>query len=154
MTAIETRYSVGDVVYGLRLITARRRPTCPLCEGKGRVALAAVPERLATCPDCHGRLYDQDDSHMAEQQRATVYRLTVGEVRWSSAAGATYMAEETGIGTGQLWPEDRLHPTADEALAACSDAVVVFGYLTPGSTATGAQTVIRGQEYVDGWEPW
>lgn len=146
---IDTAYDLGQVVWGVSRLTAQRRPLCPLCDGSGRVTLANHEGRTATCPDCHGRRYDQDDTHMAAQERATITRLTLGQVRWSSTEGASYMAEETGVGSGTNWYEDRLYGTEREALDACSAAAVVFGYIDPIDPRH--QVVIRGQDELEAW---
>lgn len=151
MTTIETTYDIGDVVFGVQFLTARRRPPCTLCDGSGRVQLAAI-DRTITCPDCYGLRYDQADDHVAVQERATISRLTIGSVAWNSTDGASYMAEETGVGSGTRWSQDKLYGSFDVALSVCSDAVVVFGYLSPGNP--GVQNVIRGTAADIEWEPF
>ena len=133
---ISTRYSLGETVWCLRSEPTRDRETCATCAGSGRIQLidaAGAPIQLETgfrfrrtCPACEGKGYVWQDGHHHE---ATITRLTLGQVRTVTTAGQTttvatygteisYMAEETGVGSGQIYREPELHPSRQTAIDA------------------------------------
>lgn len=125
---IPTRYDLGDVVWHVHKLTARRAAFCGLCAGDGWVAIAADATKRAICPDCHGRRYSQTEM-VYEEPRATISRLTLGLVDVRVLPDSTtvrYMADETGIGSGSMHEERDLYPSYEEAMAECDDAVVIF----------------------------
>ncbi|HET7406248.1 MAG TPA: hypothetical protein VFJ21_03815 [Mycobacteriales bacterium] len=124
---ITTRYSIGDTVWHLRTRRQRRKVTCPLCGGKGRVPIGDT-DRDTHCPDCRwGGVYETDRTLMGE-----IARLTIGQVRAEvegDRTEITYMAWETGVGSGSILAEANLYPTRKDAEQACADAGAVL--LTP-----------------------
>lgn len=122
---LTTKYSVGDVVY--RKVPEYRDyrvVMCELCMGTGRVTIAGAEDRVAECPDCYGRGdIGKDFPVPASTQALTIGQVTV-TTRNKSDRGAkevTYMAEETGVGSGTLHREENLFPTAGEALSEDTD---------------------------------
>ena len=74
-----------------------------------------------------GGVYETDRELVAE-----IGRRTIGQVRTEIEAERTeitYMAWETGVGSGSLLPEENLYPTREAAEQACADAGAVL--LTP-----------------------
>lgn len=126
---IETRYSLGDVVWGLTTYPAGKKNPCGLCSATGKVTIAGGP-RTTQCPDCFGRgglLAVEQELH------GEIDRLTIGQVNvrvnyadTDRPSPSTYMAEETGVGTGRVWSEDKLYPGKDEAEKACIDAGAIL----------------------------
>lgn len=125
---ILTHYGLGDVVWCLRSYVARDRQECQTCAGSGRITLvdaAGEPIPVAAfsgsshCPLCNGngRLWLDTERH-----EATITRLTIGQVRAALTSGlgteVSYMAEETGVGTGSVYYERELHPSRDAAIDA------------------------------------
>ena len=119
MSVITTRFGIGDTVWqvwnGVRAIAI----ACSFCAGEGDVS-GADGERKH-CPSCYGR-----GTHKAQEPQAwrVMAKLTIGEVRVcvsinATAAEETYMAVETGIGTGRLHHVDNLCATEAEAEATC-----------------------------------
>lgn len=122
---LTTKYSVGDVVY--RKVPEYRDfrvVTCDLCNGSGSVAIAGLEDRRAECPDCYGRGdLGKDFPVPAVAQKLTIGQVTV-TTRNKTDRGekeVTYMAKETGVGSGTLHREENLFPTAEEALSENTD---------------------------------
>lgn len=125
---ITTRYNIGHHVWCLRSHRARDRETCTTCAGSGRIQLldaAGNPVALPPgsirdwCPACQGKGLVWLDGHHHE---ATITRLTLGQVRTETTGDGpteiSYMAEETGVGSGSIYREPELHPSRDEAIDA------------------------------------
>lgn len=126
MAVIETKYSVGDVVYFASTTTERKQHPCPDCLGEKqwKVASPAGGEYTIACPRCTARfMSDNDLSLVYTAHVAFVERRTIGSVQFNSAkgswdSGARYMCHETGVGSGNVYDEARLFPTEDEARTA------------------------------------
>jgi hypothetical protein len=128
-----SRYTVGDVVYGLTVRPHRYWKVCDVCNGTARVKIADHPELSTYCPvkNCTGgKVWLEDMGSYYE-----ISYLTVGQVRVVVGYGAevTYMCEETGVGSGQVWHEGRLYPsyTAAEVAAREQGAVLREELLVP-----------------------
>jgi hypothetical protein len=128
MATIETKYSIGDVVYFATTTKERRRHACPDCLGseKWSVTSPAGTEYSIACPRCtRGYLADRDLSLDYTVYAPVVTRLTIGSVQFNSAAGSydsgtRYMCTETGVGSGSIYDEDRLFETEEGAHAAAT----------------------------------
>ena len=126
MAVIETKYSVGDVVFFSGTTTERKQHPCPDCKGerKWHVKSPAGGEYTISCPRCSARfMSDRELSLDYTAHVPHVQRLTVGSVQFNSASGswdsgARYMCRETGIGSGSVYDEARLFATEDEAAKA------------------------------------
>lgn len=126
MAVIETKYSVGDVVYSAGTTTTHKQHPCPDCLGKRKwkAISPAGSEYDFGCPRCAAQFNGDPDltlDYMAHVP--SVQRLTIGSVQFNSAntssdSGARYMCHETGIGSGQVHDEGRLYKTEAEALSA------------------------------------
>lgn len=126
MAVIETKYSIGDVVFHAGTTTERKQHPCPDCKGE-REWSAKSPsggEYTFACPRCTARyLSDNDLSLVYAAHVPCVQRLTIGSVQFNSAdgtwdSGARYMCQETGVGSGSVYGENKLFATEAEALAA------------------------------------
>lgn len=128
MADLKTRFSVGDVVYHATTTTEKKRHPCPDCKGEGKwkAVSPAGCEYSFACPRC-GASYKSFNnislSYTAHVARAQ--RLTIGSVRVDTHAGCwgdeepnSYMCQETGVGSGNIYRESRLFTTEDEALRA------------------------------------
>lgn len=126
MAVIETKYSVGDVVYFASTVSTRKKHECPDCKGtkKWTAQSPAGGEFEFACPRCSASYQsDRDLSLDYTAYDPSVGRLTIGSVQVNTAPGAydhgtRYMCVETGIGSGSIYNEDRLFETEAEAKAA------------------------------------
>lgn len=126
MAIIETKYSVGDVVYFASTVSTKKRHNCPDCLGtrKWSAKSPAGGEFEFACPRCSASYQsDRDLSLDYTAYEPTASRVTIGSIQVNTAPGSydhgnRYMCVETGIGSGSIYDEDRLFETEDEALAA------------------------------------
>lgn len=121
MAIIETKYSVGDVVYYASTMTERRQHPCPDCLGtkKWTAISPAGKEYSFTCPRCSASYRSEHELSIDYTASApTTRRLTIGSVRTDSADKTSYMCVETGVGSGSIYDEERLFSTEAEALTA------------------------------------
>lgn len=124
------RYLLGDEIWALTTYREKVANACQVCEGTGKVAIAADPGMLATCPadGCRfGEVPSQSETLFASIQRGTIGKITAEIVRPDRdrpghvEQRVAYMLYETGVGSGQNWPEHRLHPSRAEAAVAAED---------------------------------
>ncbi len=121
-----SRYGVGDVVYGLSISPHKYWQLCHVCHGTSRVYVAGHPELHTYCPfkGCSGgKVWLEDMGSYYE-----IRELTIGQVRVVVGYGAqvTYMCEETGVGSGQVWHEEKLYPSYTEAEASAREQGAVL----------------------------
>lgn len=128
MAVIETRYSVGDVVYHAGTTTEQKKRPCPDCNG-AKIWKAVSPvgnEYSFSCPRCSARYNSMDNLSLSYTAHAPVVRrLTIGSVRYNSHYGsydhgAQYMCLETGVGGGSVYSESDLFASHDEAMVAAT----------------------------------
>jgi DnaJ-class molecular chaperone len=122
---IETKFNLGDVVYGISKRTQQVKHTCGACNGLGKVELNG---KSFTCPECWGRGHTETTEPMAWRIDTDLFPSKVGRVQATEYAkkylknhdrGTTYMVESTGIGSGSIWREESLFSSLEEAQAAC-----------------------------------
>lgn len=117
---IETKYSIGDVVYHGRNTVAAGSVECPDCKGtkEWAVTTPAGDTMAAPCSTCDG-VYGPTGAVPRSVRVPVVDRLTIGSVRFDSNENGmdavSYMCIETGIGSGQIWYQGRLRATREEA---------------------------------------
>lgn len=124
MAVIETKFSVGDVVYHAATTTERKQHPCPDCLGSRKWSLRspAGTDYEIGCPRCAARfMNDRDLSLDYTAHVPYAKRLTIGSVQYNSHAGAfdhgaRYMCVETGVGGGSVYDEARLFETEADAL--------------------------------------
>lgn len=126
MAVIETKYSVGEVVWHASTTTERKQHPCPDCNGsrKWKAISPAGREYEFGCPRCSTR-YQSNDVLSLDYTSACplVHKRTIGSVRHDShkfggGSETQYMCHETGIGSGNLYNEESLFPSEAEALVA------------------------------------
>lgn len=139
MAVIETKYSVGDVAYLASTTTERKQHPCPDCKGtrKWTATSPAGEEYAIPCPRC-SKLYRGMDELSLDYSASVpiVRRLTIGSVRTDSHrsgndAPVTYMCQETGVGSGNIWNEGDLFPSEAEALKAAAIKAALSNETTP-----------------------
>jgi hypothetical protein len=118
---IETKYSIGDVVYHGRNETVAVRTECPDCKGSREWAVTTPAGQTMTtgCPTCDALGGSRGFIERYERS-PKVETLTIGSVRFNSHEGddcgqISYMCRETGVGSGSIWYESRLRATREEA---------------------------------------
>ena len=128
MATIQTKYSIGDVVYYASTTTERKQHPCPDCKGTKRWSAMspAGGEYSFVCPRCSTSYRSNNDMSLDYSSSVpVVQKLTVGSVQYNSAplsydSGARYMCRETGIGSGSIYDEGRLFETEAAAMAAAT----------------------------------
>lgn len=125
MTMPKPLYAVGDLVYFATTTTERKQHPCPDCLGKQawhvRSPAGAVYE--APCPRCCNVYQSNrclDLSYVAHAPHVEI--RTIGSVRIDTASDnpVEYMCRETGVGSGNIYREDQLFRTHDEAMQAAT----------------------------------
>ena len=124
MAVIETKYSIGDVVYHASTTTERKQHPCPDCKGlrKWKAISPAGGEYTFACPRCSGSYRANRDMSLDYSSSVPVVRqYTIGSVRHDSnecdgRSSTTYMCRETGIGSGSTYEEAKLFETEAEAI--------------------------------------
>lgn len=122
---IQTKYSIGDVVYHGQTIVVRKRHPCPDCLGAGKwkAVSPAGGEYDFSCPRCSASYQsDRDLSLEYSAHEPVATRLTIGSVRvdthpFSDDEPVRYMCVETGVGGGSVYRESRLFATQEDAIA-------------------------------------
>jgi hypothetical protein len=122
------RFSVGQRVFYATTTQVKRQHPCPDCLGSQRwaaVSPAGTTIEIA-CPRCNEATYStyrftQLPSLWYAVHIGRVSPLTVGSVQIDTAAhdgkSVRYMAVETGVGGGSVYPEDLFFATEAEAQA-------------------------------------
>lgn len=115
---IQTKYGLGDQVVNIWPKAGFKTLPCPQCAG--------TPPRFADgkpayCHHCRGVGELRKE---VRQEWVVVRHLTIGMVRaereMGKATETSYMALETGVGSGQIYREDNLFPTVADAEAECA----------------------------------
>ncbi len=118
------QYSVGHSVWFAGTSFRSERWPCPDCHGsKQWLATTATGEQIAVeCPRCTSYSSNRLPSLTHQIATTLVQRLTIGSVRTDTSQTpkqqVQYMCLETGVGSGQLYSEDQLHSTQEQAKAA------------------------------------
>jgi len=123
MAVIETKFSIGDVVYRAGTHTTVKMHDCPDCLGsrKWKATSPAGGEYEFGCPRCCASYVSNDALSLRYTEfDASVQRLTIGSVRTDSTKdhGNEYMCLETGVGSGSLYYEADLFHSEEEAFVA------------------------------------
>lgn len=129
MAVIETKFSIGDVVWVGRTTTVQKRHPCPDCLGtrEWKAISPAGSEYKFGCPRCNTNYQANHDLSLNyEIFGPRAERLTIGSIKFDSFpghwndkddSGPSYMCNETGVGSGSVYRERELFATEKEALA-------------------------------------
>ncbi len=123
---LTAKFEVGQEVYAVsnRSDTRQKHVECDLCNSTGKVKVNGREEEYE-CPCCHGRM---ETEHYGYKYVIAYHGATIGKVSVEEYAKkysrnnksrVTYMLEETGVGSGQVWREERLFITEEEANEFC-----------------------------------
>ena len=108
---LETTYGLGDIVYVAQPTSREERHSCRPCGGEGKIK--ALDDSVQSCSTCYGRQYTVTHTSIYKTMA-----LTIGEVRVqrrNTEQENVYMCVETGIGSGRLWKEEKLHESRGQA---------------------------------------
>lgn len=131
MATVSTRYSIGDrVFYGTTIITSKQHP-CPDCNGtqKWKTTSPAGEEYSFSCPRCCSSYGRNDALSLSYAAHAALVKpLTIGSIRTDSHDDrpVSYMCNETGVGSGNVYYESDLFLTEEEARTAAEAKAAIF----------------------------
>lgn len=121
MTLPVPMYHIGQKVYVAKHRTTIEKLTCPDCLGKGEwITLnPAGKDVTVQCNTCTRGFAPNGTIPGKAIPWSLVAHYTVGSVRIDTAAKegelVSYMMEETGVGTGSVYYEDRIFLSPDNA---------------------------------------
>lgn len=125
MATIETKYSIGDVVYQATTATELKQHPCPDCGDtrKWKAVSPAGNEYEFPCPRCSTSYQANDPLSLKYSAHVPcVNRRTIGSVRFDSESGhwggTNYMCVETGVGGGTIYREEDLFDNEADATRA------------------------------------
>lgn len=107
---IVTDYDIGDIVWAGEFVKEAGKEACSVCGGAGHIYFKGYK---MMCPVHHcsgGSVYNAEGSWKLKERS-----LQIGEVQvkvGKTDSEIRYMCEETGVGSGTLWPEAQLFPSA------------------------------------------
>ena len=127
MAMIETKYSVGDIVWYASCTKTKKKHPCPDCKGskKWKAISAAGREYEFPCPRCSASYHSRTEHTSLDYMyfSPSVRSLTIGSVQINTADEnvVSYMCKETGVGSGTVYDEKSLFQTEAEAVAAAEE---------------------------------
>lgn len=123
---LKAKYKVGQKVCAVsnRSDSRKIHVECDVCNSTGKVKIEGSDKEYE-CPVCHGRMKTE---HYGYKYVISYYEATIGKVEIQEyskkyekkhKSEVRYMLEETGVGSGTIWREDRLFATEKEAADFC-----------------------------------
>lgn len=120
---LETKFSIGDVVFSATTTSTAKQHPCPDCRGarKWKAISPAGGEYEFGCPRCAGRFHGEHKLNLNYHSfDPAVHVRTIGSVRLNTAARdgddpVEYMCHETGVGSGTSYQQRNLFATREEA---------------------------------------
>jgi hypothetical protein len=115
---LESKFSVGDVVYSVHVFWGEKRVTCPVCLGT-REWTITTPDGETWKTDCSVCMRGfSSTGHVSEYvDQYTIRQVTIGSVRFdTSEKDCSYMCVETGVGSGQVYQEKNLFKEHKDAV--------------------------------------
>ena len=120
------KFELGQKVYAVSSVSDTRRvhKECDVCNSTGLVKVVGREENFM-CPACEGKYKTE---HYGFKYVISYSRATIGKIDMQVYASkyknrykseVKYMLEETGVGSGTLWYENRLFGTKEEANEFC-----------------------------------
>ena len=127
MSALQTKYGIGDEVWRMRTYRDRVGTDCGVCHGSGEVGVAGHDDLTTYCPvrECRwGQVFPASDALYADIRLLTIGKIEV--IVEALAPDSTrrpisvvrYMAWETGVGSGTNHREKDLYDSCGDAEAA------------------------------------
>ena len=127
---LKPKFKIGQKVYAVisKSDTRQKHIECEVCNSTGYVKVEGREENFI-CPVCHGRT---ETEHYGYKYIITLNKATIGKIDIQEYAPKyenrhkseiRYMLEETGVGSGTVWNEERLFATEEEANEFCEKYV-------------------------------
>lgn len=127
---LQAKFKVGQKVYAVSNKSDSREihVKCDVCNSTGKVKVNGRDEEYI-CPACKGRT---ETEHYGYNYVISYPRAKIGKVQIEEyskkyekeyKSNVKYMLEETGVGSGSLWREDRLFATEKDAQDFCEKYV-------------------------------
>ena len=129
---LKTKYNLGDTVVWIHQAWRTIWTPCEFCGETGTIECKSGEKIM--CPKCYGKMgKDKRGPHewLIENRLLTLGQVTIRYRakqeteddsifdNYGSHTEETYMAYESGIGSGNYYPVDRLFPTFEAAQAEC-----------------------------------
>lgn len=116
------KYEIGQTVWWATTTTTQDTLPCPDCLGKRewKITAPSGDEYTIDCPRCARLFGHHSNSLSVYSETPLVQELTVGSMRMdtnSSDDVFSYMCNETGVGSGQVYGESTLSDDRDTAFA-------------------------------------
>jgi hypothetical protein len=118
---IETKFKLGQKVFGINKCGENKYAKCKACNGAGGVY---VNDSYFECTSCYGR--GSNFKWIPEEWKVTVNGSKIGRIdtefyhpKEKRENKITYMLYETGVGSGTLWDESQIFATFKEAAKEC-----------------------------------
>jgi hypothetical protein len=150
----ETKYSIGDMVWGLGSDYTCKIIECVTCQGVGTVNIG---EEKFMCPKCEGTsAHPQYAGHKAFiRTEGSVGKVDIQHQplsEWSSKKDKelriSYMLSSTGVGSGQVWDEDDLFPSRELAQAECNRRNGLIDWANTAETKQGFKDQFGGWKHL------
>lgn len=131
---LKSKYSIGDTVYQAVVLDTVEKLQCPDCLGtqEWKVILPSGETHTTNCQRCRDTWEHELPRMAVTDWRADVRKLTIGSVRFDSYERYdkyhdpyTYMCKETGVGSGNVYRENQLYSTKEEALREAETTVLI-----------------------------
>jgi len=119
MPNIEIKFAIDEKVYCAEGNCAQVKETCPDCLGEA-VCLVKMRngEEIETgCPTCY-TVFGSSGFITTRKTEHNIVIRTIGEIGLEHGIGR-YMCHETGVGSGQIYTDDNLFKTKEEAGKEC-----------------------------------
>lgn len=116
-------FFMGQEVWMVHSETFHRIVKCSACSNTGQIVIA---EEKFICPKCHGRSAHEQYAGEKFYVRGSsmVGKITIEDYptnyhKDDPNPKYTYMLFETGVGSGQIWEQERLFASKSEAQSFC-----------------------------------
>jgi len=126
---INTKYNFGDYVYPIisKPEEIKVYNNCPVCHDIGKIELNNTKY---TCPECRGNTYKikygdpewfvySHGGGFIGKIDLDLYDKKYEDNYYGHKSKISYMLDTTGIGSGNLWEEDNLFLSKEEAQVEC-----------------------------------
>ncbi len=110
------KYKKGDKVFHPSKSFSTKHIVCPDCLGtkKWIVIFADGDTQEVDCQTCKSGFYGPSGSITYQHWEPTVQHLTIGSIKFDDEK-FKYMCEETGVGSGTVYDEQKLYLNKDHA---------------------------------------
>lgn len=131
---ITTKFDLGQRVYLIHKPGQLVKQKCPACSGNGGIVLEYNGFSFM-CSNCQGS--GITETWYSTNWQIAYEKVKIGKVqvelyrqtyinKGSGKNRIMYMVDETGIGSGNIWNEDEIFATKEEALEECEKRNLVL----------------------------